>query len=86
MKIETLPVGAALAYAKKVMVKALRCQVKVGKAVMEFRGRNHKYGDKCPNIASYKLSGKRMCVRHAQAEALRLLLRTDAAPGQGEKK
>ena len=75
MAIETLPVGAALAYAKKVMAKALRCQVKVGSAVMNFRGRNHKYGDKCPNTASYKINGKRMCVRHAQAEALRILLK-----------
>ena len=86
MKIETFPVGAALDYAKRLMAKAMRCQVKVGGAVLAYRGRNHKYGDKCPNVATYKLSGKRMCVRHAQAEALRLLLRSDAAQPPREEK
>lgn len=37
------------------------------------RGRNRDIGAACPNRAKFTLNGKKLCVRHAQAEALKLL-------------
>ena len=42
------------------------------------RGRNRKHKTKCACFAKFEINGKAFCVRHAQQEALNILLKEGA--------
>lgn len=55
--------------------KAPRCKVKISFPVVEAgRGRNRKLKDACACYAKLVFNGIPMCLRHAQQEALRVLM------------
>lgn len=55
--------------------KAPRCVVKVSATTVDMgRGRNRKLKAACASFAKVVLNGTPMCLRHAQQEALRILM------------
>lgn len=72
---EPLPVKVLWDEIRGLIRKSRGCEQRVSVPVGA-RGRNNKYQDACPNIAKFKVGGRMLCVRHAQAEALKILLRS----------
>ena len=69
--IKTLPRWSA----NQFNPKDKRCEEPVSPLTYQMgRGRNKKHVRKCACFAKFELNGKFLCVRHAQQEALKLLL------------
>ncbi len=61
-----------LAKSLVVAVKLPACEATTGEEATRFNGH-----DKCTSLARYEIGGKKLCGRHAGAEALAILLRGD---------
>ncbi len=71
-KVKVLPRWSAAQFNPK----DKKCEKPVSMATLNFhRGRNAKLKAKCGCFAKFEINGKALCVRHAQQEALKILLK-----------